>query len=181
MARMSHPEISVHVNLLGRRTKNAMDKHFKTALQVLQYLHSSNDEGITLCKADNLNLTIYTDAAYRGENSHLQTGAIMCLGNQLVGWYSQRQDVVSLSVTEAEYIADCEGTKGPAWAQQFLSEIEISTLPTLRTDSEGAYHLSKIPKFMRRSRHMEHCFHYFCQQVRAKKLTIYTTSGRTIR
>jgi len=178
IARMSRPEISVHVNLLGRRTKDATDKHFKTALQVLRYLHSTKDEGITLCNADDLNLTIYTDAAYGGENSRSQTGAMMCLGNQLVGWYSRRQDVVSLSATEAEYIADCEGAKDAAWAEQFLSEIGISTLPTLKTDSEGAYHLSKTPKFMHRSRHIEHRFHYLRQQVRAEKLTIHTIPGK---
>jgi len=102
ITRMSRPEISVHVNLLGRRTKDVTDKHLKTVLQVLRYLHLTKDEGITLCKANDLNLTIYTDAVYGGENLCSQTGAIMCLGNQLVGWYSRRQDVVSLSVTEAE-------------------------------------------------------------------------------
>jgi len=55
-----------------------------------------------------------------------------------------------------------------------LSEIGILTLPTLKTDSEGAYHLSKRPKFMHRSCHIEHRFHYLCQQVRAEKLTIHT-------
>ena len=111
---MSHPKISVHINLLGRRTKDATDKHFKTALQVLRYLHSTKDEGIILCKANDLNLTIYTDVVYERENSHSQTGAMICLGNQLVRWYSRGQDMVSLSVTEAEYIADCEGTKDVA-------------------------------------------------------------------
>lgn len=32
-------------------------------------------------------------------------------GGQLIGWYSRRQDIVSLSITEAEYIADCGGAK----------------------------------------------------------------------
>jgi len=50
IARMSRPKISVHVNLLGRRTKDATDKYLKTALQVLRYLHSTKNEGITLCK-----------------------------------------------------------------------------------------------------------------------------------
>ena len=99
----------------------------------------------------------------------------MILGNQLIGWYSRRQDIVSLSITEAEYIADCEGAQDAAWMSQFLAEIRASEgTPILMTDSEGAYNLSKTPKFMRRNRHIEHRFHYLRQQVRSKKLTINT-------
>jgi len=83
------------------------------------------------------------------------------LGNQPIGWNSQRQDVVALSITEAEYIADCEAAKDLSWASQFLKELDIEmSTPTLTTDSEGAYHLSKTSKFLRRSRHIEHRYYY---------------------
>ena len=42
------------------------------------------------------------------------------------------------------------------------NQVSIST-PTLATDSEGAYNLSKTTKFLRRSRHLEHRFHYLRQ------------------
>jgi len=178
LARMTRLEISVHVNLLGRRTKDATQTHWKTALQVLRYLGSTKTEGLVLRKPRDLSLKIYADAAYGGEGSRSQTGAMMCLGDQLVGWYSRRQDVVSLSVTEAEYIADCEGAKDASWAQQFLKELKILPTPTLITDSEGAYGLSKSPKFARKSRHIEHRFHYLRQQVRAGHLDIQTIPGK---
>ena len=50
VARMTRPEISVHVNLLGRRTKDATNTHWKTALQVLRYLGSTKSEGLVLRK-----------------------------------------------------------------------------------------------------------------------------------
>jgi len=84
----------------------------------------------------------------------------MTLGYQPIGWYSRRQEVVSLSITEAEYIADCEGAKDAAWMRQFLQELGINSKPILYTDSEGAYNLSKTSKFARRSRHIEHRYHY---------------------
>lgn len=145
---------------------------------ILRYLYSTKTEGLILRKADDLEVWIYSDAAYGGQKSRSQTGALMTVGNQLVGWYSRRQDVVSLSVTEAEYITDCEGAKDAAWIQQFLKEIGISTTPTLYTDSEGAYNLSKASKFARRSRYIEHQFHYIRQQCRAEKLKIVTIPGK---
>jgi len=102
----------------------------------------------------------------------------MTLGNQLVGWYSRRQEIVSLSITEVEYIADCEGAKDAAWMQQFLAELGITTRSTLYTDSEGAYNLSKVSKFARRSRHIEHRYYYLRQQVRSGKLGITTIAGK---
>ena len=62
--------------------------------------------------------------------------------------------MVSLSVTEAEYIANCEGAKDAAWSHQFLKELNINQKPTLYTDSEGSYHLGKTQKFSRKSRHI---------------------------
>jgi len=47
------------------------------------------------------------------------------LGEQPIGWYSRRQDVVALSITEAEYIADCEGAKDSSWTSQFLAELKV--------------------------------------------------------
>jgi len=178
LARMMRPEISVHVNLLGRRAKDANQTYWNTTLKVLWYLVSMKMEGLALKKSRDLSLKIYTDAAYGGEGSRGQTGALMCLGDQLVGWYSRRQDVVTLSVTEAEYIADCKGVKDTSWAQQFLKELNLHLKPQLYTDSEGAYGLSKSPKFAWRSQHIEHWFHYLRQQVRSEKLEIITIPGK---
>ena len=175
IARMTRPEIS---SLLGRRTKDVSPENWKAALTVLRYLRSTNHDGLTLKKAEDLEVRIYADAAYGGEKSRSQTGALMTLENQLVGWYSRRQGVVSLSVTEAEYIADCEGAKDAAWIQQFLHELGITKTPTLYTDSEGAYNLSKTSKFARRSRHIEHRYHYLRQQQRTERLKVVTIPGK---
>ena len=47
IVRMSRPEISVHVNLLGRRTKDASPENWKAALTVLRYLRSTKHDGLT--------------------------------------------------------------------------------------------------------------------------------------
>jgi len=86
------------------------------ALRVLEYLHLTKREGIVLrkVKGKELEVNIYAYASDRGEGSRLQTGVMITLGHQLIGCYSRRQEVVSLSIIEAEYIADCEGAKDAA-------------------------------------------------------------------
>jgi len=97
--------------------------------------------GRCITKAPNLDLKIFADASYgdKGETSRSQTGVLTTLGGQPIGWYSRRQDVVALSITEAEYITDCEGAKDSSWTSQFLAELKMSLeqIPQLWTDSEG--------------------------------------------
>ena len=145
----------------------------------MSYLKSTPQKGVHLKRPTNLELKAYADASYGDEKARSQNGTLLLLGEQLVGWTSRRQDVVALSITEAEYISDCEGAKDLLWAKQFLEELGISQLtpPILLTDSEGAAYLTKTTKFQRRSRHIEHRFHYIRQQVKKGNLRVKTIPG----
>jgi len=181
IARMTRPDIAIHVNLLGRLAEDPSVTNHQAALKVLGYLYSTRSEGVTINRPLKLQLEAYADASYGGIEPRSQTGVILTLGQQPVGWYSRRQDIVCLSITEAEYVACCEGAKDLAWARQFLRGLQLpNTNPTcmLWTDSEGAQDLSKTTKFMRRSRHIKHRFHYLRQQVQQGLLTIHFIPGK---
>jgi len=90
--------------------------YLKAGLGILRHLSSTSNEGIILRKPKNLNLKAYADASYGGEGAGSQSGTVMMVGDQIVGWSSGRQDIVSLSITKVEYIADAEGAKDLAWA-----------------------------------------------------------------
>ena len=89
---------------------------------MLRYLYWTRFKGLCWKKANtnSLEVTIYTDASYGGEEARSQTGVLITLGGQLVRSYRRRQEVVSLSITETEYITNCEGAKDAAWIAQFL-------------------------------------------------------------
>ena len=109
--RMTRPDISIQVNLLGRRAWSPSPANLKAAMDTLRYLWSSRYEGIILKKPKELRIEAFADASYGGEESRSQSGVLLTLGKQPIGWYSRRQDIVTLSITEAEYLADCEGAK----------------------------------------------------------------------
>jgi hypothetical protein len=86
---------------------------------------------------------------------------------------------VSFSITEAEYITDCEGVKDYAAMIQLTSEMQIPTkILALMIDSEGALNLSKTSKFPRQSRHIKHWFHYLRQEANKGHLTIHHIPGK---
>ena len=171
--RCTRPEISIQVNLLGRRTAKASQLNMQTAMHVLKYLVSSKEKGLTIKRRNperNGLIKVYADASYGGDQSKSQSGNLTILNGQVVMWSSRRQDITALSITEAEYISCSEAAKDIRWLQQFLEEILPSArnqvVPTnLYTDNEAALKLVKTQTFHRRTRHMEHRLHHIRELV----------------
>ena len=95
-------------------------------------------------------------------------------------WTTRRQDVVAMSITEAEYIAMSEGLKDLAWIRQLLQEILPlhDWIPTMFTDNEAAQKLSKAQVYHRRTRHILHRFHYIRQEMDHQLVTIQRIPGK---
>ena len=176
--RMTRPNISLHVNLLGRRTSKPGNNNLRMARQLGQYLASTIEEGLTVKKGNPEDqIVLYADASYGGENSRSQSGSLVTLYGTPVMWNSRRQDVVSMSITEAEYIACSETAKDSQWISQLLKELGINKngihlIPIMYTDNEAALKLTKTQTFHRRTRHIEHRFHYIRELVDQKTIQI---------
>ena len=184
--RMTRPDISLHVNLLGRRTSKPSQDNLRTARALVEYLALTIDEGLTIRKGNHeAQIALSADASYGGENSRSQSGSLTILYGTPMMWSSGRQDVVSMSITEAEYIACSETAKDSQWITQFLTELRINKnkvgtklTPTLYTDNEAALKLTKTQTFYRRTRHIEHRFHYIRELVDQKTLHITGIKGK---
>jgi hypothetical protein len=182
ITRMTRPDVAIQVNLLGRHCSNPSTSNLEGAREVIRYLRTTEDHGIIIRKPENSEAKIYADASYGDSitrSGRSQSGSLITYGNQPLDWWTRRQDVVALSITEAEYIAACEGAKDAAALRQLLSELKVSSpVPLLLTDSEGAEKLSKSGKFQRRSRHIEHRFHYLRSEVNHSNLKIRHLPGK---
>jgi hypothetical protein len=104
IARMTRPDISFHVNLLGQRAAKPSASNYKAAIGILQHLVTTKPLGIALQKPTHLNLNIDTDASYGGEGARSQTDHNVgtdSLGRLLhcVITKSPRSDVLSNKVT----------------------------------------------------------------------------------
>ena len=170
IARHTRPEISIHVNLLGRRTSKASHNNMQAALQVLRYLISTQADGLTIQKevtmGEPINIQGFADASYGGEQSKSQSGSLILLYRNPITWSSRRQDTVAMSITEAEYIACSETAKDIRWLQQLLEEVTQQHVPAvMHVDNEAAIKLTKTQTFHRRSRHIEHRHHFIREMV----------------
>ena len=82
-----------------------------------------------------------------------------------VSWSSRRQPCVSLSTTEAEFIAASETVKEAIWLKRLLTEIdnnEDKSIPIL-CDNDSTIKLVKNNQFHQRTKHIE-IRHYFVRE-----------------
>ena len=87
--------------------------------------------------------------------------------------------MVSMSITEAEYIACSETAKDSQWINQLLKEFKINQgIPTLFTDNEAALKLTKTQTFHQQTRHIEHRFHYIRELVNQNAIQISGIKGK---
>jgi hypothetical protein len=85
-----------------------------------------------------------------------------------VSWSSHRQDCVSLSSTEADYVAACAATKTVIWFRQLLDDIgwEQKSPTTLLCDNQGANSLVKNSGHKARSKHIDVKYHHIRNMVK---------------
>src|SRR5215469_4520434 len=125
----------------------------------------------------------YSDADHGGDkDSGYSTGAyVVKMGTGAVSWRSKLQDVVTLSTTEAEYIAGVHAGQELIWLHNLLEELGYSfTSPhTLYIDNMSAIAFSRNPAHHGRMKHLDLKYLWLRDQVSLKKTisTVHVSFG----
>ena len=92
--------------LYARFQADPRDLHLIAVKRILRYLKGTPNIGIWYPKESGFNLIGYTDSDYAGSIVDRKSTSRSCqfLGNRLISWYSKKQQTVSNSTVEAEYI-----------------------------------------------------------------------------
>ena len=117
----------------------------------------------------------FTDADYAGcvESRKSRSGFVFLLNGGPVSWSSQRQSVVALSTTEAEYIALSHGTKEAIWLRRILNDLNIKceSVP-ISIDNQSAIKLANNSEYHKRSKHIDIRFHFIRDVVSKREIEI---------
>ena len=118
---------------------------------------------------------VYTDADYGGDkDTGHSTGAYLVkIGTGAVDWSSKLQTLVTLSSTEAEFIAAVEAGKEIAWMRTLLREFgySITSPSTLHIDNQSAISVSKNPEHHGCMKHLDLRFYWLCDAVNDKMIS----------
>ena len=91
------------------------------------------------------------------------------MGNNLVSWFSRKQNSVSLSTAEAEYISAGSGCTQLLWMKKMLDEYGVNPgVMTLYCDNMSAISMSKNPVQHSRTKHIDIRHHFIRELVEDK-------------
>jgi hypothetical protein len=116
---------------------------------ILRYLSGTLDYGLLLRRASTSDLIIYTNAYWADyrDTHQFTSGYTVFLGNNLVSWFSKRQNVISHSSIEREYSVMANGVVEVCWLRQMLVELHnpLSQATLIYYDNVSAIYLSTNP------------------------------------
>ena len=170
----TRPDLAYAVGALSQFMANPSEEHVIAAKRVLRYLKGTVGCGLLLGAGGEECLSAYSDADHAGDvnNRKSVSGYAVLYGNGAVIWSSKKQNCVSISSTEAEYVAASEATMDLAWVRQLLADLHKAPGgPTkLYVDNESAVKLAVNPVFHARTKHIDVRYHFIRDMVEKKQV-----------
>ena len=148
-------------------------------MKILSYLNGTKRLGITYVRGSGLSLNVYADADYvnKDNNRRSVSGIAVTLRGAVVSHASKTQRVVSLSTSEAEYIAAGDGVKEALFVRAVLSFVASETCGAnvkVLEDNQGTKALIENLLISARSKHIDVRFHFIRELLRLSSTPTYS-------
>lgn len=171
----TRPDIAIATSILGRRVVKPSKSDWSEAKRVLRYLKGTIDHCLFL-QPKGLELEIFVDADWASDSIDRKSnsGFIFKFGNSLIDWKSHKQQSVSLSSTEAEYIALAECCQQMLWIVKLMKsfEIPVNYPITVKEDNQSCIKIAEKEKFERNTKHIDTKFNFVKELVKSNKIVL---------
>ena len=124
----SRLDIMYSVCLCARFQACLKYSHLNVVKRIFRYWKDTIDIGLWYPKCDNFELICYSDADFGAckIDRKITSGTCHILGHSLVSCHNKKQNLVSLSMVEAEYIAIGLGCAQVLWMKQTFSDFGLT-------------------------------------------------------
>lgn len=172
----TRPDLSFATSYLSRYQEGATEEHFNYLKRVLRYLRGTSELKLVYKSNENSQpISSYVDSDYAGsiEDRKSTTGFIVMVYNCPIMWASKKQPIVSLSSTEAEFVAANYAACEVIWLRKIFKDlsIEIPEPTVLYEDNQGAIAMSKNSE-TRRTKHMDVRYNFLRECVQDEVITL---------
>jgi hypothetical protein len=165
-------DVQFAIGILSQFMQNPGELHWNALKRVIKYLYMTQDLWLTMGGGDGEPIG-YTDLDFAGQpNRRSISGYAFLIGVSAVTWSSRKQELVALSMTEAEYIAGTHAAKELVWLRNFSGEIRYAAKgpSILHIDNRSAIALAWDNKFHAHTKHIDIKYHYIQECVEAGQL-----------
>ena len=158
----TRPDITFAVSTLSQFLENPGEAHWEAVKRVLRYLSGTCEIALTYGR-DQHALVGFTDAdGASQEHRRAISGHAFIIDGGAVSWSSRKQELVTLSTAEAEYVAATHAAKELIWLHHLKGDLSepASKATTLFCDNQAAIHLTTADNYHARTKHIDIHYHF---------------------
>jgi len=140
----THPDITFAVSTLSQFLENPGEAHWEVVKRVYRYLSGTCNIALTY-GGEQHGLIGYTDAdGASQEHRRAISGYAFIIDGGAVSWSSRKQELVTLSTAEAEYVAATHAAKECLWLRCLIGDLHLhlATPTTLFCDNQATLRLA---------------------------------------
>lgn len=162
----SRPDIAASISILGRRVSSPSQDDWTQLKNVVRYLMGSVNMKLKLSdvQGEKKNLVGYADADFAEDRDSRKSnsGQVFFLNGGAISWSCRKQTVVTLSSTEAEFVALSDACRETLWIRRLLKNMrESMEQPTvIYEDNQSCLEYIKKEKFSLRMKHVDTDAHF---------------------
>jgi len=160
----TRPDIMHAVSLISRFMEKPTELHLAAAKRIFRYLKGTVDFGVFYKKEAKPVLFGFTDSDYAGDQDDRRStsGYVFMMGSGAVAWSSKKQPIVTLSTTEAEFVAAASCACQAIWLKRLIEALHYMQQGpmSIYCDNVSAIKLSKNPVLHGRSKHIDVRYHF---------------------
>ena len=158
----TRPDITFAVSTLSQFLENPGEMHWEAAKRVFRYLSGTRELAL-IYGGDQHQLLGYTDAdGSSQEHRRAISGHAFLIDGGAVSWSSRKQELVTLSTAESEYVAATHASKELIWLRRLIGDLsQPFTVPTtLLCDNQAALRLAQADNYHARTKHIDIRYHF---------------------
>ncbi|KAG9225295.1 hypothetical protein CCMSSC00406_0009851 [Pleurotus cornucopiae] len=170
----TRPDIAFAVSTLAQFSDNPGWAHWEAVGLVFRYLLGTKNLELVY-GGDQNGLVGYVDADGASQDHRRAiSGYVFLVDGGAVSWMSKKQGLVTLSTTEAEYVAATHAAKEALWIRRLIGEV-FGSLPhptTMYSDSKSAIALTEDGHYHARTKHIDIRYHFIRYTIEAGSIRL---------
>uniref|UniRef100_A0AAV1U0S8 Reverse transcriptase Ty1/copia-type domain-containing protein n=1 Tax=Peronospora matthiolae TaxID=2874970 RepID=A0AAV1U0S8_9STRA len=169
----TRPDIAFAMGYVSRFMRNPQEGYWVAVKRIFRYLLGTKMHGICYKPNAKIGFRCYSDADWAGDLADRKStsGYVFMLLGAPVSWGSKKQPSVSLSTSEAEYIALSLSIQEGKWIHRLLCEMMMATDKEgpelmIHEDNQSCIKMTKNPVNHGRAKHIDIKYHHIRDEVK---------------
>jgi Reverse transcriptase (RNA-dependent DNA polymerase)/gag-polypeptide of LTR copia-type/GAG-pre-integrase domain len=158
----TRPDIAFATSTVAQFSNNPGWTHWEAVKRIFRYLLGTKKLELVY-GGDRRGLVGYVDADGASQDHRRAiSGYVFMIDGGAVSWSSKKQELVTLSTAEAEYVAQTHAAKEAIWLRGLLTELfgPLDGPTTLFSDSMSAIALAQDGHYHARTKHIDIRYHF---------------------